>query len=319
MGSIVRMNWLLRLALLLVLSVTVRAADPHDQSGVALEVDSPDAKLTKIVLLAGGPSSKAMAHEYFAGCALLMDWLKKQPGVWPVMARDWPKNEKVLEGAKCILYFGDGGGKQPFIEPTRWAKLNQLLDGGAGLVLMHQGMDFPKGPDSDKIKGWLGGVFLSDIGCRGHWDMDLKPVGEHPVLRGVKPFAAPGDGWLYNLHFAEKAKGFAPLIIGQVPDKSRSSADAKQHNGRDEVIAWAQQRAGGGRGFGFTGVDLHKSWSYESQRKLVVNGILWSAGLEVPADGAKTEFAEADLNRNLDKKTTPAPKAAAPKKISQPK
>ena len=304
------MNFLLRSALLLALSISVRAADPHDQSGVALEVDSPDAKLTKIVLLAGGPSSKAMAHEYFAGCALLMDWLKKQPGVWPVMARDWPKNEKVLDGAKCILYFGDGGGKQPFIEPTRWAKLNQLLDGGAGLVLMHQGMDFPKGPDSDKVKGWLGGVFLSDIGCRGHWDMDLKTVGEHPVLRGVKPFAAPGDGWLYNLHFTAKDKGFAPLIVGQVPDKSRSSADAKQHNGRDEVIAWAQQRAGGGRGFGFTGADLHKSWGYESQRKLVVNGILWSAGLEVPADGAKTEFTEADLNRNLDKKATPAPKAA---------
>ena len=55
------MNFLLRSTLLLALSISVRAADPHDQSGVALEVDSPDAKLTKIVLLAGGPSSKAMA------------------------------------------------------------------------------------------------------------------------------------------------------------------------------------------------------------------------------------------------------------------
>jgi hypothetical protein len=42
----------------------------------------------------------------------------------------------------------------------------------------------------------------------------------------------------------------------------------------------------------------------------VVNGILWSAGLEVPADGAKTKFDEADLNKNLDKKAAPAPKAA---------
>lgn len=314
------MNNLLRLASLLVLSASLHAADPHDQSGVPLEVDAPDAKLTKIVLLAGGPSSKAMAHEYFAGCALLMDWLKQQPGVWPVMARDWPKNEKVLEGAKCVLYFGDGGGKQPFVEPARWAKLNQMLDGGAGLVLLHQAVDFPKGPDGDKVQDWLGGVFRSDIGCRGHWDMDLKPVGTHPVLRGVKPFAAPGDGWLYNLHFAEK--GFAPLIVGQVPDKSRTSADAKEHNGRDEVIGWAHQRGGGGRGFGFTGADLHKSWSYESQRKFVVNGILWSAGLEVPADGAKTKFDEADLNKNLDKKAAPAPKAAtkaAPKKAGEAK
>mgnify|MGYP001599432456 CR=1 FL=1 len=95
------MRYLLRSALLLAaVALSLRAADPHDQSGVPLEVDAPDAKLTKIVLLAGGPSSKAMAHEYFAGCALLMDWLKQQPGVWPLMARDWPKNEQVLEGAK---------------------------------------------------------------------------------------------------------------------------------------------------------------------------------------------------------------------------
>ena len=116
--------------------------------------------------------------------------------------------------------------------------------------------------------------------------------------------------------------GFAPLLIGQVPDKSRSSADAKQHNGRDEVIAWAQQRAGGWRGFGFTGADLHKSWGYENQRKFVVNGILWSAGLEVPADGVKTTFTEEDLNKNLDQKATPAPKAAtkaAPKKAGEAK
>ena len=114
------MRFLLGSVLLLVLvTLPLRAADPHDQSGVPLEVDAPDAKLAKIVILAGGPSSKPMAHEYFAGCALLMGWLKEQPGVWPVMARDWPSNEKVLSGAKCIVYFGDGGGKQPFVEPAR--------------------------------------------------------------------------------------------------------------------------------------------------------------------------------------------------------
>ncbi len=300
------------LAVLLVLAAKLSAADPHDQSGVPLEADSSDPKLTRILLLASGPSSKPMAHEYFAGCALLMDWLKQQPGVWPVMAREWPKNEKLVESAKCIIYYGDGGGKQPFIEPARWAKLSKVINNGAGFVLLHQAVDFPKGPDGEQIKGWLGGVFQSGMGCRGHWDMDLKTIGNHPVLNGVKPFAAPGDGWLYNLSFAEKGQGFSPLIVGQVPDKSRTSADAKQHIGRDEVIAWAHQRAGGGRGFGFTGADLHKSWGYESQRKLVVNGILWSAGLEVPKDGAKTQFAETDLNRNLDKKT--AAKPAAKKK-----
>jgi hypothetical protein len=296
----------------LCLVLSLRAAPSYDQSGVPLEVDAPRAGLTKIVLLAGGPSSKAMAHEYFAGCALLMEWLKQQPGVWPVMARGWPANERVLEGAKCVVYFGDGGGKQPFADPQRWAVLSRLMNEGAGLVLLHQAMDLPAGPDGAKIKGWLGAVYHSDIGSRGHWDMDFKTIPAHEVTRGVKPFAAPADGWLYNLHFAPT--GMTPLLTGAVPDKSRSTADAKKYAGREEVIAWAYTRPDGARGFGFTGADLHQSWSYDSQRTLVMNGILWAARLPVPASGVQVAFDPANLERNLDDKRNAAAAAKAAKK-----
>jgi hypothetical protein len=296
----------------LCLALSLRAAPSYDQSGVPLEVEAPRAGMTKIVLLAGGPSSKAMAHEYFAGCALLMDWLKQQPGVWPVMARGWPANERVLEGAKCVVYFGDGGGKQPFADPKRWAVLSRLMNEGAGLVLLHQAMDLPAGPDGAKIKGWLGAVYHSDIGSRGHWDMDFKTIPAHEVTRGVKPFAAPADGWLYNLHFAPT--GVTPLLTGAVPDKSRSTADAKKYAGREEVIAWAYTRPDGARGFGFTGADLHQSWSYDSQRTLVMNGILWAARLPVPAGGVQVAFDPGSLERNLDDKRNAAPAAKAAKK-----
>ncbi|MDP3072797.1 MAG: ThuA domain-containing protein [Opitutaceae bacterium] len=298
----------LLLSLALVACVSLAAAPSYDQSRVPLEVDAPRPGLAKIVLLAGGPSSKAMAHEYFAGCALLMEWLKQQPGVWPVMARDWPKNERVLEGAKCVVYFGDGGGKQPFATPARWAKLTQLMEAGTGLVLLHQAMDFPAGPDGAKIKDWLGGVFHSDIGSRGHWDMEFKSIPAHEVTRGVTPFAAPADGWLYNMHFAP---GVVPLLTGAVPDKSRSTADAKKHPGRDEVIAWAYARPDGGRGFSFTGADLHASWAYTSQRTLVLNGILWAARLPVPAGGVQVALDPAQLELNLDDKRAALEAAAA--------
>jgi hypothetical protein len=129
------------------------------------------------------------------------------------------------------------------------------------------------------------------------------------VTSGVAAFSAPHDGWLYNLHFADK---IVPLVTGAVPDKSRSSADAKAHPGRDEIIGWAYQRAGGGRSFGFTGCDLHKNWGIEAQRRLVVNGILWTAGLEVPANGAKVEIAPEDLTKNFDAKPAPAAAKTAP-------
>jgi len=304
------------LSALFLATAPLAAASPTDQSGVPLEVDAPRPGLAKIVLLAGAPSSKPMAHEYFAGCALLLEWLRLQPGVWPVLARGWPRDERVLEGARSVVYFGDGGGKQPFADPRRWAVLQRLLDGGAGLVLLHQAMDFPAGPDGAAIRGWLGAVYHSDIGSRGHWDMEFNDIPAHEVTRGVRPFAAPADGWLYNLHYAPA--GVTPLLRGAVPDKSRSTADAKRHMGRAEVIAWAHQRPGGGRGFGFTGADLHRSWTYPSQRTLVLNGILWSAGLPVPAGGVQVDLDPAALERNLDDKPAPAPakrpaKAAAKK------
>ena len=304
----------LALALFAFCPALTRAADPFDQSSVPLEVDSPDKSLAKIVLLAGTPSNKSGQHEYFAGCALLMKWLKAAPGVWPVMARNgWPKNEKIFEGARAVAYFGDGGGKQPFLDAERWQVLKRAMEGGTGFVLLHQAVDFPLGPQTEQVQAWLGGVFLKDIGCRGHWDMEFKDFPEHAVTRGVKPFAAPGDGWLYNLHFAPA--GVTPLLRGAVPDKSRSTADSRNHAGRAEVIAWAHQRPEGGRGFGFTGADIHRSWTYPSQRTLVLNGILWSAGLPVPTGGVQVDLDPAALERNLDDKPAPAParaKAKAP-------
>jgi hypothetical protein len=114
----------------------------------------------------------------------------------------------------------------------------------------------------------------------------------------VKSFTARGDGWLYNLHFAA---GMIPLMAGQVPEKSRTTADAKKHAGRDEVVAWAYERSKGGRSFSFTGCDLHKNWELESQRRLVVNGILWTAGGEVPEAGAPVKLERSDLEKNVRK------------------
>ena len=278
------------------------AAISYDQSTVPLEADSSDSSLAKVVLLAGSAANKSGQHEYFAGCALLAQWLQQTPGVWPVMVRNgWPTNESILTGARTVVVYVEGGGKQPFFEPPRWARLKQLMDSGAGLVMVHQAVDFPIGPDRE-VKEWLGGVWTRDIGCRGHWDMELKPLAEHPVLRGVGAFPVKGDGWLYNLHFAHAR--VTPLLAGPVPASSRSTPDAKKHAGRDEVMAWAFERGNGGRSVGFTGCDLHRNWALPEQRRLMLNAILWTAKLPVPDGGAAANFSPADLEKNLDDKRT---------------
>ena len=292
------------------LTAFIRADFTDEQKRVPLEVDTTDPKLAKIVVIAGGVSSKPGGHEYFAGCTILVNALKQTPGVWPVMAAEgWPKNEHIFDNARAVVIYADGGAKLPFLDAARWEKMKSLVGKGAGFVMLHQSVDVPE-DRADEIQSWLGGVFKKDIGCRGHWDMSFDSFPKHAITRGVTPFSAPGDGWLYNLHFLP---GAVPVISGQVPDKARTSADAKAHAGRAETIGWAYERKDGGRSFAFTGADWHTNWKAEGQRRLVVNGILWSAKLEIPEGGAPVAFDEADIMKNWDAKAKAAAKPAAEK------
>src|SRR5258708_32840643 len=82
-----------------------------------------------------------------------------------------------------------------------------------------------------------GAVFQKDIGCRGHWDMEFSNFPEHPINRGVTAFAAPLDGWLFNLHFAPGAK---PLLAGQVPEKARTTdRKSTRLNSSHQIISYA--------------------------------------------------------------------------------
>ena len=273
-----------------------------EQSEVALEQLPANAKGAPVLLIAGEPSNKPGQHEYFAGCTLLAKWLRQNSDVVAVQAANgWPKDESLIDNAQCIVVFADGGPKLPFLEPARMARLAAAIKRGAGFVMLHQAVDVPRSV-SEEIGDWLGAVWQPDIGSRGHWDMEFNEFPSHPVTHGVSSFAAPLDGWLFNLHFR---KGAFPLAAGLVPDKNRSTADAKANVGRAEVIGWAYERPSGGRSFGFTGCDLHRNWGVEGQRRLVVNGILWAAGVGVPQTGASVQTEPGDLLRWMDEKVKP--------------
>jgi type 1 glutamine amidotransferase len=287
------------IALAVFSTAAIRAELTAEQQKIALETNSADKSQAKIILLAGSPSNKPGQHEYFAGCALLMDWLRTVPGVWPVLVADgWPKNEAIFDGAKCVVSYMDGGAKMAFLEPARWERMKKLASSGTGLVVLHQGVDCPE-DHAAEFQQWFGAVFAKDIGCRGHWDVKFDAIPQHAATTGLAPFELTKDGWLYNLHFEP---GATPVLAAAMPDKSRSTDDAKSHMGRSETVAWAFERPGGGRSFGFTGCDLHKNWDVDAQRKLILNGILWTAGVAIPEGGPKTTCTAEDLARNLDRK-----------------
>jgi type 1 glutamine amidotransferase len=275
--------------------------DPYDQSGVPLEKQPTDDKLTKIVLVAGRQSHGPGDHEFFAGCAILKKMLEQTPGVFPVMARDgWPKNPKTFENAKAVVFYMDGGGGHPILHKGHKEVVDKLIDNKVGFVNLHYAVEYPKS-QSEHVFKWLGGYYETGFSTNPHWDADFKSLPEHPVTRGVKPFKIR-DEWYFNIRFKPESKEVTPILKSTPPDDVRRTPDASKHKGREEVVAWTYDRADGGRSFGFTGGHTHKNWANDDFRRLVVNAILWSANVEVPKDGAAVKMDPADINRNLDRK-----------------
>jgi hypothetical protein len=266
-------------------------AIPQDRADVPLEVEPTDASLSKVVLIAGSFSKGKGEHEYFAGSALLAKMLKQTPGIAPVLAAEgWPTNERILEGAKSIVFYMDGGGKQPILAPEKLQLIERLAAKGVGVVHLHQIIDYPK-THTDRILPLIGGVWVPGAGARGHWDGVFESFVEHPITRGVAPFKE-NDGFIYKLKFVDGMKGITPLL--------RSTPPKGTLRDQEDVVSWAYQRPDGGRSFVFTGCHLHESWGLESMRRFVTNGILWSAGLEIPAGGAPVAMDADELKKNLD-------------------
>ncbi len=299
------------LALLLLAPLAVNAdepkVDPYDQSDVPLEKEPMDPNLKKIVLIAGRQSHGPGEHEFFAGCAILMKLLQQTPGVFPVMARDgWPKDERVFDNAKAVVFYLDGRGGHPLADPAKLGLVQKLIDQKCGFVCLHYAVDYnPR--EGDRILDWMGGYYDYRISINPHWDADFANLPEDEITRGVKPFKIR-DEWYYNMHFTPEMKGVTPILVATPPDKTRGTDDAKKYPGRAEVVAWAYDRPDGGRGFGFTGGHFHKNWGNEDFRRLVTNAILWSAHVDVPKDGAKVDLDPAELEKHLDRKGFSKPK-----------
>jgi type 1 glutamine amidotransferase len=265
----------------------------------------------KIILVAGRPSHGPGDHEFNAGCKLLAKCLAEVPGVEPVVVEGgWPKDESVFQGARTLVFFMDGGDRHPMIQQDRLETLQKLMDKGVGLVCLHYAVEVPKGKPGDKFLDWIGGYYESGFSTNPHWIAHVDKLPEHPITRGVKPFAVR-DEWYFNIRFRPEMKGVTSIVVAKPDNEARKGLSASprgpyphivQSPGRSEVLGWAVERPDGGRGFGFTGAHAHKNWGDPDFRKLVLNAILWTAKRDIPADGTESKVSDSELGQNLDPK-----------------
>jgi type 1 glutamine amidotransferase len=269
-------------------------------------------EVRKIALIAGRPSHGYAAHEHRAGCLLLAKALNESglPVKAEVYTGGWPEDPRVLEDADTIVIYADGGGGHPF--NAHLADIDRLMKRGIGLVAIHYAVEVPKGESGDAFLDWTGGYFELNWSVNPHWTANYDELPQHPIARGVKPFRV-NDEWYYHMRFREELEGVTPILTDLPPKESLSRPDGGHSNnpnvraavverGEPQHMAWARERPDGGRGFGFTGGHVHWNWGHNQFRKLVLNAIVWTAGLEVPKDGVSSKpLTVEELEANLDK------------------
>jgi hypothetical protein len=250
----------------------------------------------RIVLLAGPVrfNDRRGHHDYVAGCRLLAELLSRSADVEPVVIeRGWPDDESIFEDAATIVVYDGGGGKQGFLRnDSRVGVLDRAMRRGCGLVILHQGVGFPR-ERVELGRAWLGGVYAPGLSARGHWKTSHDRFPEHPVTRGVTAWQLT-DGWLVGLVFVGKMHGVTPLVWAAKPQSAESRPE--------DIAAWAYDRPGGGRSFAYTGLDDHSAWHHEGLRRLVVNGVLWTAGAPVAQAGADVAMQADALDRFLSRR-----------------
>lgn len=270
------------------------------------------AEKTKIVFVAGKPSHPHLEHEHRAGCMLLAKCLNENmPNVEAVVTwYGWPEDNSVFEGAKAVVFYCDGGGGHPLNENLEF--FQGLVDKGVGLACIHYGVETTKGECGDKFLQWMGGFFEPNWSVNPHWDANYTKLPEHAITAGVPPFAI-NDEWYYHMRFVDGMQGVTPILTALPPDSTLSRPDG-EHSGNPDVrkaiangeaqhMAWAYERPGGGRGFGFTGAHFHRNWQNDNFRKLVLNAVVWTAGLDVPEGGVPSKTpTDEEMQANLDDK-----------------
>lgn len=223
-------------------------------------------------------------HEYLAVGRLLATCLAQTPGVTATQSEGWPRDPAALTGLAAVVLYTSAGGNLILSGPHR-ATAEKLFQSPTGLVALHwatAGEGPEVGPD---YQAALGGRFSFEFsGLR----VDRAPLRfttpEHPILRGLQPFELRDEYYL-DLRFEPAAQ---PLVTALLPKTA-------EHPAKEQTIAWTYERSGGGRSFGCTAGHFFDNFAREEFRRLFVQGILWSARVEVPASGAAVTIKPDDL------------------------
>ena len=262
------------------------------------------ASAAQILLIAGPKSHGPGAHEHPAGCELLAKHLQASGlSVTVELSQGWPQNPSKIAAADTVVIYSDG--LAGHVAAGHVAELRKHYEAGRGLVVLHFALEPENGELATLLDDAIGGRFEADWSVNPIWKMTAPILGKHPVTRGVEPFELE-DEFYYHLRLRADV---TPVIQALPPasslgeDGPRSGNPAVRQAIADKIpqtLAWVVENSNKSRGFGFTGGHFHRNWSHSEFRQLVLNAIVWSAGVEVPESGVTSNAAATPAYQTID-------------------
>jgi type 1 glutamine amidotransferase len=264
----------------------------------SLRSPTPDDSTRKIVFLAGPKDhGRPGRHEYEKDLRLIAGALERSPNLQGVTTKVFVGNaprdldEYKDTSAVVIESSSDRDEKEthPLFppEPTTTGRtydpetlafledLDAMIQKGLGVVVFHYANWTEHWVARRYHVKWTGGLWVHAMSRNpvDQWTMTF-PNPTHPVLRGVRP-------WTY------RDEVFCRFFL--LPDPRRTDlliATPAESPVGPQVASWAYEREGGGRAFVMGGVDFHDNLStVDDLRRFLLNGIVWAAGMDVPAGG----------------------------------
>jgi type 1 glutamine amidotransferase len=268
---------------------------------------------TRVLIVVGPSSHPPGSHEVAAGGRVLQHCLEQMenvPGVKADLVEGWP-DQAQRDAASSIVFIGD------FFPPNRLpnaaqnlADLDVMMQRGCGIVCVHyatgiHGDDVTADGDHPLLR-WIGGYF-ANRSCPHHVSIarifpaaTITPAAAgHAISRGWKEFTLHDEPYINNY--------FGPGNIMASNVTALATSMLPPEDPKKETVAWCIERPDRGRGFGIVMPHFFKNWRDEDLRRFILNGIVWSANLEVPAEGVKTTLPELSTFQPAAVEFTPPP------------
>lgn len=262
---------------------------------IALIAEALQAADTARVLIVVGPSKHPPgSHEVAAGGRLMKHCIENMsnlPGIKADVVEGWPDKD-LRDATSTVVFIGDTfpANRLPNA-PQNLADLDAMMQRGCGIVCVHYatgllGEDVTPEGDHPLLR-WMGGYF-ANRSCKHHESFakifpaaTITPAATaHPTLRGWKEFTLHDEPYTNN--FFGRGNIMAPNVT------TLATSMLPPENPKRETVAWCVERADSGRGFGIVMPHFYKNWRVDDLRRFILNGIVWTARLEVPAEGLQT-------------------------------